>query len=343
MKRLRETLLVIGALGGLITSSSAGLAATLINGAGATFPYPLYSKWFSEYQKSHPDVQINYQSIGSGGGIRQLIDNTIDFGASDAPMTEEQLSKAKSPIVHIPTVLGAVVPIYNLPGVGKGLKLTPELLADIFLGKVKNWNDERLVKLNPDIKLPSDPVLVARRSDGSGTTGILTDYLSKVSPEWKSKVGSGNAVRWPVGLGGKGNEGVAGLVKLTPGMIGYSELGFAINNKLAHAAIKNKAGQFILADVNSVTAAAAGAVKTMPADFRVSITNADGKGSYPISGFTYLLVYKKISDDPEKGAKIKKFLKWALNEGQEMAAPLHYAPLPNILVNKVDAKLKELK
>lgn len=317
-------------------------AATLINGAGATFPYPLYSKWFSEYQKLHPEVQINYQSIGSGGGIRQLIDKTVDFGASDAPMTDEQLAKATIPIVHVPTVLGAVAVTYNLPGIEKGLKLTPELLADIFLGKVAKWNDSKIVALNAGVKLPETAIMVAHRSDGSGTTAIFTDYLSKVSPEWKSKAGTGTAVNWPAGLGGKGNEGVAGLIKQSPGAIGYVELIYALNNNLSYAAMKNKAGKFVLPEIKSVTAAAAGAVKDMPADFRVSIANADGKEAYPISGFTYLLVYKNMPD-AAKGKQIVDFLKWAMKDGQKFAEPLHYAPLPKPVVVKIEKVISGVK
>lgn len=316
-------------------------ASTLINGAGATFPYPLYSKWFSEYQKVDKEVQINYQSIGSGGGIRQLLDKTVDFGASDSPMTDEQLSKSSKPVFHIPTVLGAVVVTYNLPGIDKGLKLTPEVLADIFLGKITHWNDERITKLNPGLNLPKDAIMVVRRSDGSGTTGIFTDYLSKVSPEWKSKVGTSTSVNWPVGLGGKGNEGVSGLVKQTPGSIGYVELVYAENNKLPYAALKNKAGQFVMPSMKTVTAAAGGALKNMPADFRVSITDAAGKDAYPISGFTYLLVYKSMADG--KGKEIVKFLKWAIADGQKYAEPLYYAPLPKTMTKKVVAKINQIE
>ncbi len=312
-------------------------SATLINGAGATFPYPLYSKWFSEYQKVDADSQFNYQSIGSGGGIRQFSEKTVDFGATDSPMTDEQLSKAPAPVLHIPTVLGAVVITFNVPGIEKGLKFTPEIIADIFLGKLTKWNDPAIVKVNPGIKLPESDIMVVHRSDGSGTTGIFTDYLSKISADWKSKVGAGTAVNWPVGLGGKGNEGVSGLVKQTPGSIGYVELIFAENNKLAYASIKNKAGQFTTPSIKSVTSAAAGALKAMPEDFRVSITNADGKDSYAISGFTYLLVYQKMPKD--KGERIKKFLKWAMKDGQKLAEPLFYSPLPTSLIKKIDTKI----
>ena len=325
----------------ILSLSFSAQAATLINGAGATFPYPLYSKWFAEYQKENSEVQINYQSIGSGGGIRQFLEKTVDFGASDAPMTDEQMGKADPHAVHIPTVMGAVVLTYNLPSVTTELKLTPEIIAEIFLGKITTWNDAKIQKANPGVTLPKDAVLVSHRSDGSGTTNIFTDYLSKVSPDWKSKVGVGPSVNWPVGLGGKGNEGVTGLIKQTPGAIGYVELIYAVNNKLPVAKIKNKAGTFVEPSVKSVTLAAQGALKNMPADFRVSITDADGKDSYPISGFTYLLVYEKMSG--EKGKGIVKFLDWALHAGQKFAEPLAYAPLPTSLVKKVEDKVKKIQ
>ena len=325
------------ALGGKVFAAD----PVLLTGAGATFPYPLYSKWFSEYSKQNPAVQINYQSIGSGGGIRQFLEKTVDFGATDSPMTEQQLSKAPTPVFHIPTVLGAVVLTYNLPGVEKGLKLTGDIVADIFLGKLTQWNDPKIVQLNPGMKLPAGPILVVHRADGSGTSGIFTDYLSKVSAEWKQKVGQGTAVNWPVGLGGKGNEGVTGLVKQSPGSIGYVEFIYAENNRLPYAALKNKAGEFVMPSMRSVSAAAAGALKSMPADFRVSITNTEGRGGYPISGFTYLLVYRTMPG--EKGRSIVQFLNWALNQGQKMAEPLFYAPLPKELKTKVDAKIKEIK
>lgn len=305
----------------------------LINGAGATFPYPLYAKWFSEYQKKDLTVQFNYQSIGSGGGIRQFSEKTVDFGATDSPMTDEQLTKAGAPVLHIPTALGAVVMIYNLEGLKAALKLTPELVANIYLGKVTQWDDAEIKKVNPGVTLPSLAILVTRRSDGSGTSGIFTDYLSKVSAEWKTKVGSGTSVNWPAGLGGKGNEGVTGLVKQTPGAIGYVEMIYAANNKLPFASIKNRAGQFVVASSQSVSAAAAGAMKTLPADFRVSITDAEGKASYPISGFTYLLVWKNMPKD--KGSKLVSFMNWAIDQGQAMTEELHYAPLPKVMIKKV--------
>ena len=316
-------------------------SSTLINGAGATFPYPLYSKWFHEYQTIDKEVRINYQSIGSGGGIRQFLDKTIDFGATDVPMNEEQLKKATAPVLHIPTVLGSVVVSYNLSGLQAPLKLTPDVIADIFLGTIKKWEDARISQLNPGTKLSGD-ILVAHRSDGSGTTRIFTDYLSKVSPLWKQKVGSGTSVRWPVGLGGKGNEGVAGLIKQMGGSIGYVEHIYAASNNLAMASIKNKAGTFIAPSLAAVTEAAAGVLKTMPDDFRVSITDAEGKGSYPISSFTYLLVYK-TQLDVQKGAKLVKFLKWAVKDGQALTQALHYSPLPKSLVSKVEAKIASIE
>jgi len=314
----------------------------LINGAGATFPYPLYSKWFSEYRKVDPSVEINYQSIGSGGGIRQLLDKTIDFGASDAPMTDDQLAKATVPVLHIPTVLGAVVLTYNIPDLQKALNLTPEIITEIFLGRITTWSDAKIAAANPGVTLPKDMVvMVAHRSDGSGTSAIFTDYLAKVSPDWKTKVGAGTSVKWPTGLGGKGNEGVTGLIKQTPGAIGYVELIYAKSNNLPVAAIKNRAGQFVTPTLESVTSAAAGVMKSMPADFRVSITDAEGKATYPISGFTYLLVYQKM--DAQKGPKLIRFLNWAIKDGQKMAEPLSYAPLPKALIAKVEAKIKEIK
>lgn len=323
-----------------VVAYSAG-AAVLINGAGATFPYPLYSKWFSEFNKKNPGVQINYQSIGSGGGIRQFLEKTVDFGASDAPMKDEDIAKAGVPVLHIPTVLGAVVVTYNLKGVEKGLKLSPDVLADIFLGTIKKWDDERIKKLNPTVKLTGD-ILVVRRSDGSGTTSIFTDFLSKVSSDWKTKVGQGTAVSWPVGLGGKGNEGVTGLISQTEGSIGYVELIYAESKKLPYAAIKNAAGDFVLPSLETVTEAAA--KTTIPEDFRVSLTNAAGKKSYPISGFTYLLVYKNMPKDKEQKAEnLVKFLKWSVGDGQAYAKELFYSPLPKTLVPKVQAKIASIE
>lgn len=308
------------------------MAGVLINGAGASFPYPLYAKWFSEYQKVKPDTQINYQSIGSGGGIRQFGQRTVDFGASDAPMTDEQLKDAKEPVVHIPTVLGAVVVTYNLPV--KGLQLSGEVIGEIFQGTITKWNDAKIKALNPKLELPNTAILVVHRSDGSGTTQIFTDYLTKASKGWKA--GAGTAVKWPTGLGGKGNEGVAGLVKQTPGAIGYVELIYAKNNGLDFAAVQNRAGTFVNPDTKSVSAAATGA--KIPEDFRVSLTDAAGKDAYPISGFTYLLVWK-TPPDAAKGVKLVDFLKWAVQDGQKYASDLHYAPLPSTMVPKVKAKI----
>jgi phosphate transport system substrate-binding protein len=310
----------------------------LITGAGATFPYPLYSKWFSEYNKLHPDIRFNYQSIGSGGGIRQVTDKTVDFGASDAPMTDEELSKAAS-VIHVPTVLGAVVVVFNVKGVEQ-LKLSPETLAGIFLGTVKTWNDPALAKENPGVSLPATPITVVHRADGSGTSAIFTDYLAKVSPEWKAKVGAGKSVKWPVGLGGKGNEGVTGLVKQTGGTLGYVELAYANQNKLTTAALKNKAGHYVRPSIESTSAAAAGAA--IPADFRASLTDASGETAYPISAFTYLLV-DTAPKDAAKAQALQKFLAWAVHDGQKLASPLDYAPLPPAVVSRVDAKIHGLE
>jgi phosphate transport system substrate-binding protein len=309
------------------TNGSAPGGQLLINGAGATFPYPIYSKWFDEYHKKFPNIQINYQSIGSGGGIRQTLEGTVDFGATDGPMTDEQLQQAKVKILHFPTVLGADVAAYNIPGVSQELNFTPEVLAGIFLGTIKKWNDPQITKANAGVSLPDKDIVVVHRSEGSGTTYVWTDYLAKVSPEWKSKVGVGASVNWPVGLGGKGNETVTGLIKQTPNSIGYIELIYAIQNKMPFAKIRNASGNFVKADLASVTAAAAAASKNMPADFRVSITNAAGPDAYPISSFTWLLIPSKIQD-PAKKKAITEFLQWMLTEGQSMAEPLSYAKLP---------------
>ena len=305
-------------------------AATLVTGAGATFPYPLYSKWFDEFHKQNPDIQINYQSIGSGGGIRQILEGTVDFGATDGPMTEEQMKGAKIPILHLPTALGAVVPTYNVPGVER-IQFTPDALAGIFLGKITHWNDPALAKENPGVTLPAAAIVPIHRSDGSGTTYIFTDYLAKVSPEWQQSVGRGTSVNWPVGLGGKGNEGVAGLVKQTPNAIGYVELIYAVQNKIPYGTVRNRTGAFVEPTLASVTAAAAAAAQSMPADFRVSITDAASADAYPIASFTWLLVPTHIADG-DKGAAIKKFLGWMLNDGQRFTAPLNYAPLPPSVV-----------
>jgi phosphate transport system substrate-binding protein len=303
----------------------------LINGAGATFPNPIYSKWFDEYHKLHPNIQINYQSIGSGGGIRQVIEGTVDFGATDGPMTDEQLKQAKTKVLHFPTVLGADVAAYNIPGVTQELNFTPEALAGIFLGKIKKWNDPELKKANADVNLPDKDIIVIHRSDGSGTTYVWVDYLSKVSPEWKSKVGVNTSVNWPVGVGGKGNEGVAGLIKQTPYGLGYVELIYAVQNKMAYGKVRDAAGTFVKADLASVTAAAASVAETMPADFRVSITNAPGKDAYPIASFTWLLIPSKIPDEAEKKVLVD-FLKWMLTDGQNLVEALSYARLPKEVI-----------
>ena len=314
---------------------------TTINGAGATFPNPIYQKWFSEYHKAHSDVQFNYQSIGSGGGIRQVLAGTVDFGATDGPMTDEQLSQAKTRILHIPTVLGAVVPAYNVPGVSSELKFTPQALAGIFQGKITTWNDPALAKENPGVNLPNQPIIVVHRSDGSGTTFIFTDYLSKVSPEWANGPGKGTSVKWPVGLGGKGNEGGAGQVRQLQGSIGYIELIYAVQNKIPYGVVKNSGGNYVKASLDSVTAAAASA-KTIPADFRVSITNAPGKEAYPISSFTWLLVPEK-SKDAGKGKILADFLNWMVDDGQKMTAELTYAPLPESVASKVKGAIKQVQ
>ncbi len=318
------------------------LAQANLNGAGATFPYPIYSKWFSEYHKLHPDIQINYQPIGSGGGIRQVIAGTVDFGATDGPMTDDQLKEAKIKILHVPTVLGAAVPAYNVPGVTGELKFTPQVLAGIFLGTITNWNDKAIAAANPGVSLPNQDIIVVHRSDGSGTTYIFTDYLAKVSPEWKNQVGKGTSVKWPTGgIGGKGNEGVAGSIRTLPGSIGYVELIYAVQNNIAYGSIRNSAGVFLKATLEGVTAAAA-SVKSMPADFRVSITDAPGKDSYPISSFTWLLIPAQ-SKDPAKGKILADFLNWMVTDGQKMAAPLSYAPLPDSVAEKVKEEIKKVR
>jgi phosphate transport system substrate-binding protein len=314
---------------------------TTLNGAGATFPYPMYSKWFSEYHKAHSDIQINYQSIGSGGGIRQVLAGTVDFGASDGPMTDEQLSQAKIKILHIPTVMGAVVPAYNVPGVSGEIKFTPQALSGIFLGKITTWNDKAITSANPGVDFPAQPIIVVHRSDGSGTSFIFTDYLSKVSSDWAAGPSKGTSVKWPVGLGGKGNEGVAGMIRQMQGSIGYVELIYAVQNKITYGSVKNSAGTFVKASLDSVTSAAA-SVKNMPADYRVSITNAPGKDAYPISSFTWLLIPSQ-SKDAAKGKIIQDFLGWMLDNGQTMTADLSYAPLPAGLVSKVKETVKAVR
>jgi phosphate transport system substrate-binding protein len=306
--------------------------AQKLTGAGATFPYPIYSKWFSEYSGAHPGVEINYQSIGSGGGIRQVTAGLVDFGASDGPMTDEQLAASKIKIIHIPTVLGADVPAFNVPGV-TDIKFSGDVLADIFLGKIANWSDGRIAKDNPGVKLPDQKIIVVHRSDGSGTTYIWTDYLSKVSKEWADGPGKGGSVAWPVGVGGKGNEGVAGLVRQLPGALGYIELTYALQNHISFGEVKNPAGNWVRASIEGVTEAAA-SVKQMPADYRVSITNAPGKDAYPISSFTWLLI-PVHSADPARGKILKDLLSWIVNSGESEVSALSYAPLPKSVAEKV--------
>jgi phosphate transport system substrate-binding protein len=317
-------------------------ARVTVTGAGATFPYPIYSKWFDEYHKRHAPVQINYQSIGSGGGIRQVLAGTVDFGATDGPMSDEQLGQAKVGILHLPTVLGAVVPTYNLQGLTGDLRLTRAALAGIFLGTVTKWNDPAIARANPGVALPSADIVVVHRSDGSGTTYVWTDYLTKVSDDWKARVGQNTSVNWPVGLGGKGNEGVAGLVKQTPNALGYVELVYALQNRLAYGAVQNAAGAFVRADLASVTAAAASVAGAMPDDFRVSITDAPGASAYPIASFTWLLVPLQIPD-AAKGTAIVDFLRWMLADGQAMAEPLGYARLPQDVVTRAQRAVTRIR
>ena len=339
--RTPRTLAVALAAAGALGSGVA--AQTMkIHGAGATFPYPIYSKWFSEYNKLHPEIEINYQSIGSGGGIQQVIKQTVFFGATDGPMTPEQQQGAPGRIMHFPTVLGAVVPVYNIPNLTAELKFSGPLLADIFLGKITKWNDPAIAKLNAGVTLPATDITVAHRADGSGTTYIWVDYLAKVSPEWKTKAGVATSVNWPTGVGGRGNEGVAGLVKQTPGAIGYVELIYALQNKIAYGSVLNAAGESVKASVQTVTAAAAEAVKAMPADFRVSITNAPGKGVYPISSFTWILLAENARDKAQAKTMVD-FMKWALTDGQKFAGDLGYAPLPDAVVKLEMAALAKIK
>jgi len=320
--------------------AGAGRAQTL-NGAGATFPYPIYSKWFNEYHKLHGNVQINYQSIGSGGGIRQLTAGTVDFGASDGPMTDQQLAEAKFKILHIPTVLGAVVPAYNVPGVNQELKFSPDVIANICLLKITNWNDKAIAADNPGISLPNKQIIVVHRSDGSGTNYIFTDYLSKISGEWKDRVGKGTSVRWPGGLGAKGNEGVAGMLRQMDGGFGYVELIYAIQNKIPFGIVRNSSGAWIKGSLESTTAAA-GSVKNLPDDFRVSITSPPGKDAYPIASFTWLLVPAQFNE-AGKGKVMADFLNWMLDQGESMAAQLDYAPLPDNVKQKVRSRIKEIR
>jgi len=325
-------LLVVLALGGMVLAQN----ALLINGAGATFPSPIYSKWFDEFHKTS-GAQINYQPVGSGAGIKQVTEGTVDFGATDGPMNDDQIkafrAKNGTGILHFPTVLGAVVPTYNIPGVNSALNFTPEALSGIFLGRISKWNDAAIANANKGVNLPANDIVVIHRSDGSGTTYIWTDYLSKVNGDWKDKVSKGTSVNWPVGLGGKGNEGVTGLIKQTPNSIGYVELIYAAQNKVGYGSVKNSAGTFVTADLASVTEAAAGAVKTMPEDFRVSITNSPGKNAYPISSFTWLLIPEKFKDSAKRDA-LKKFLNWSITDGQSFAENLSYAKLPKEVVDK---------
>jgi phosphate transport system substrate-binding protein len=340
MSIMKKMLVAFAAAAVMVAGAAAQTAQ--INGAGATFPNVIYSKWFDEYTKVNPSVRINYQSVGSGAGIRQVTAQTVFFGATDGPMTDEQLQAAPGKILHFPTVLGAVVPVYNIPNVNAELKFSGQALADIFLGKITKWNDPAITKLNPGVNLPATDITVAHRSDGSGTTYIFTDFLAKVSPEWKTKVGVGQAPNWPSGIGGKGNEGVAGLVTQTPGSIGYVELIYALQNKISHGAVQNMGGEFVKGSVESVTLAAASAAGKMPPDFRVSITNAPGKGVYPISSFTWLLLYENAKDKAQAKAMVE-FVKWALTDGQKFAAPLGYAPLPNEVVKLEMAALAKIK
>lgn len=340
MKLIKKFLISTVAVLALMSPIGKALAGTTLNGAGATFPFPIYSKWFDEYHKKRPDVQINYQSIGSGGGIKQFTAKTVDFGATDGPMNDQQLFAVDGKTLHIPTVLGAVVPIFNVAGVDD-LKFSGEVLADIFLGKIKNWNDPAIAALNSGVSLPDAPITVVHRSDGSGTSYCWTDYLSKVSPEWGKKVGKGTAVNWPVGLGGKGNEGVSGTVKQVKNSIGYVELIYAKQNNIDYAAVKNKAGVFLKADTASVSAAAAGAAANMPKDYRVSITNAPGEKAYPISTFTWLLIYERNSG--QTGQILKDFLGWMLEDGQGFAETLGYASLPDQVKTMLKNTIQTIK
>jgi phosphate transport system substrate-binding protein len=334
---------VLAAIGMSIAAPFPATSANplMINGAGATFPYPLYSKWFYEYSNANPGVRFNYQSIGSGGGIKQITAGTVDFGATDAPMTEDEMGKLPGPILHIPAAIGAVVVVYNLDKVESGLKITPDVLAGIYLGKITRWNDPKIADLNKTIRLPNADIVVSHRSDGSGTTDIFTNYLTTVDTEWRAKVGRGKSVKWPVGLGGKGNEGVAGVVKQTPGAIGYVELAYAKQNRMKAFSLRNKEGNFVAPTLPATSAAAAGVAKTMPADFRVSLVDAPGKDSWPIAGLTWILVYKEQKDSA-RGKAMVQFLKWAVKDGQKMGAALDYAALPKAVAEKVDQALRQI-
>ncbi len=334
---IKKLLMVVA---GLSVAAYAVAGSALINGAGATFPYPIYSKWFDVYSTVKPDIRFNYQSIGSGGGIKQIIAGTVDFGASDGPMTDQQLADAPGRIFHIPMVMGAVVAAYNVPGIDKGLKLTPDTLADIYLGRITKWNDPKIASANAGLNLPDTAIIVARRSDGSGTTYIWVDYLSSVSNDWKLQVGKGTSVNWPVGLGGKGNEGVAGIIKQTPGALGYVELSYAVKNNLSYAYVQNKSGNFIEPTLESTSKAAEGV--TMPSDFRVSLVNSPNPDAYPVAGFTWLLIYKN-QEDAFKGRALVDFIHWAIHEGQAYTKDLIYAPLPNDVVAMIEKKMSEVK
>ncbi len=340
MTRWVSALILAAAVAGMVLPAApAGAQQPItLNGAGATFPFPLYSKW-SQVYAAEKGVQINYQSIGSGGGIRQFIAKTVDFGASDGPMTDEQIAQAGGRVLHIPMVAGAVVPVYNVPGVGQGLNFTPDVLADIFLGKITRWSDPRIAAANRQAKLPAAEIVVVHRSDGSGTTAIWVNYLSKVSAEWKNKVGEGTSVNWPTGLGGRGNEGVAGLVRQTPNSLGYIELAYALTNKMTFGNVRNKAGQFVRPSLSSTTKAMEGALKTIPEDYRVFFTNPDGRDVYPVAGFTWILIYGE-QPDPVKGKALVDFLWWAVHDGQKYAPTLLYAPLPKSLVSRVGGTLR---
>ena len=331
---------IVMGLASVLTAAAAG--AQNVNGAGATFPNPIYSRWFIEYSQQHSGVHINYQPIGSGGGIRQVSEGTVDFGATDGPMSDEQIKSAKVKTMHIPTVLGAVVPVYNLPGVNRDLNFPPDVLADMYLGKISKWNDGRIAKDNPGVNLPDKPILPVYRSDGSGTTYIFTDYLSKVSPEWQSRVGKSTSVKWPTGIGQKGNEGVAGMVRQSPYSFGYVELIYALQNKMSFGAVRNSAGKFVKASPDGVTAAAAAVAKGMPADFRVSITNAPGATSYPISSFTWLLIPQHATD-PTKARVLADFLGWMLDHGESEAASMAYAPLPKPVQDSVRKAITQVR
>src|ERR1051325_9661306 len=336
------TLVLIGALSLAFVGCGGGSSSEIrLQGAGATFPNPLYQKWLSEYGKAKPNVKLDYQSIGSGGGIKQLKEQTVDFGASDAPMKDEDLKSAPGEILHVPTVLGAVTIPYNLEGVSKTLRFSPEVIADIFLGKTKKWNDPKIAADNPGVTLPATDITVVHRSDGSGTSAVFTDYLSKVSAEWKEKVGTGTSPSWPVGLGGKGNEGVTGQVKNTPNTIGYVELAYAVQNKLPVALVKNASGSFIQPSIDTVVAAAAASAASMPYDLRLSITNAAGAGAYPISSYTYILIYKD-QKDAAKGKAVVDFLWWGIHEGEKYAKDLLYAPLPDDVVKRAEGKINSI-